>query len=113
MNKYVKTLQVWSVLCLAAQNRQTLTYATVANLIGVIPQSMANYLTPIHLYCSLNKLPYLTLLVVNKDGKVTKFPVENIDMDHERALIYKQDWSDVKIPTLEELQTLTEAIKTE
>jgi alkylated DNA nucleotide flippase Atl1 len=63
-----RTEKIWSLLSLAARNRQTLTYGMVANLVGqVIAQGLGPYLGRITDYCSTNNLPCLARLVVSKE----------------------------------------------
>ena len=62
-----RALQIWSVLALAAKNRQVLTYDILAKLIGVPRPGLGQLLEPIQSYCMLNKLPPLTILVVSEE----------------------------------------------
>lgn len=59
--------QIWSVLALAARNRQILTYGIVSALIGVPKQGLGQLLEPIQSYCLVHNLEPLTILVV-QDG---------------------------------------------
>jgi len=63
-----RACQLWSVLALAAHNRQILTYELVAKLTGIAQQGIGQLLEPIQSYCLLNGLPPLTVLVVSKES---------------------------------------------
>jgi hypothetical protein len=70
MTAYQRAAQMWSVLALAASNRQVLTYSMLAQLTGVPRRGLANCLNPIQSYCLLHDLPPLTALVVGeKSGR--------------------------------------------
>ncbi len=64
MSASERAAQIWSVLGLAAHNRQILTYQMLGKLIGVPARGLGHLLEPIQSYCLLNKLPPLTILVV-------------------------------------------------
>ncbi len=59
-----RSAQIWSVLGLAARNRQILTYQMVGKLVGVPARGLGQLLEPIQSYCLLHNLPPLTILVV-------------------------------------------------
>jgi hypothetical protein len=63
-----RAAQAWSVLALAARNRQVLTYDIVSKLIGVPRQGLGKVLEPIQSLCLLEKLPPLTILVVSEES---------------------------------------------
>lgn len=63
-----RACQIWSVLALAARNRQTITYSDLGKLIGVPAAGLGGLLEPIQSYCLLEKLPPLTVLVVRADS---------------------------------------------
>lgn len=67
MKREERACQIWSVLAWAARNRQTLTYAQVSRLVGVPAFAMGGMLEPIQSYCLDQKLPPLTILVVNQE----------------------------------------------
>jgi hypothetical protein len=52
-----RAAQAWSVLALAAHNRQTLTYEMLGKLTGMHPAGLGVVLEPIQSYCLLNNLP--------------------------------------------------------
>lgn len=61
-----RAAQVWSLLVLAARNRQTLTYELVGKMTGMHTAGLGAVLEPIQSYCLLRDLPPLSALVVNK-----------------------------------------------
>ncbi len=88
-----RAAQIWSVLALAARNRQILTYGIVSNLIGVPKQGLAHLLGPIQSYCLVNKLPPLTILVVQEG---TGLPGEGFiaaqDIPATQSQVFAHDW---------------------
>ena len=70
MTKSERASQIWAVLAWAAKNRQTLTYGHLSKLISVPPAGLGQLLEPIQSYCLIEKLPPLTILVVQQDSGV-------------------------------------------
>lgn len=68
MNRSERASQIWAVLALAAKNRQSLTYGILSKLIGVPAAGLGQLLEPIQSYCLIEKLPPLTILVVQQDS---------------------------------------------
>ncbi len=66
MTKYERSSQLWSLLALAAINRQVLTYEIVSRLTGMPRPSLGGFLDPIANYCIDRELPPLTALVVSE-----------------------------------------------
>ena len=62
--------QIWAVLAWAAKNRQSLTYGHLSKLIGVPTAGLGKLLEPIQSYCLLEKLPPLTILVVQQESGI-------------------------------------------
>jgi hypothetical protein len=67
MKREERAQQLWSILVLAARNRQVLTYEIVAQACGVPPPSIGDFLRPIQQYCSEANLPPLTSIIVSKN----------------------------------------------
>ena len=61
-----RAAQIWSMLALAALNRQVLTYRIVGRLIGVPARGLGQLLEPIQSYCILQRLDPLSSLVVSE-----------------------------------------------
>ncbi len=93
MNQYQRALQLWSLLGLAARNRQILTYELVARLIGVPTPAVGGLLGPVQSYCLAHTLPPLTVLVVSE---VSGMPgVGFIAAEHvpqAQADVFRFDW---------------------
>jgi hypothetical protein len=88
-----RAAQAWSVVALAARNRQVLTYDIVSKLVGVPRQGLGKVLEPIQSYCLLNKLPPLTILVVSEDTGLpgTGF-VAAADIPKTQMTVFAHDW---------------------
>ena len=88
-----RAAQIWSVLALAARNRQILTYGMVSKLIGVPQQGLGQLLEPIQSYCLVHELPPLTILVV-REG--TGLPGEGFiaaqDIPATQLQVFAHDW---------------------
>ncbi len=96
--------QVWSVLALAARNRQILTYDLLSKLIGVPPQGLANGLDQVQRYCMQKDLPPLTILVVNKDtGRPGEGFVAVQDIPKNQVKVFEYDWVTHGAPSPDEL----------
>ncbi|WP_319523278.1 hypothetical protein [uncultured Desulfosarcina sp.] len=65
MKREERAVQLWSLLVLAAKNRQILTYDFVAKATGMMTPGIGDMLRPIQQYCIENDLPPLTSLIVN------------------------------------------------
>ncbi len=104
MRVHERGAQVWSVLALAARNRQLLTYDLLSNLIGVPRQGLANVLDQVQRYCMQNDLPPLTILVVNKD---TGLPGDGFvaveDIAKNREPVFEYDWLTHGAPSPDQL----------
>lgn len=68
MTRSERASQIWAVLAWAARNRQSLTYTQLSGLIGVPRAGLGQLLEPIQSYCILNKLPPLTIIVVQQES---------------------------------------------
>ncbi|MEH6565491.1 MAG: hypothetical protein V7756_09235 [Halopseudomonas sp.] len=68
MTRSERASQIWAVLALAAKGRQSLTYGILSKLIGVPAAGLGKLLEPIQSYCLIEKLPPLTILVVQQES---------------------------------------------
>ncbi len=99
-----RALQIWSVLALAAKNRQVLTYDILAKLIGVPRAGLGQLLEPIQSYCLLNKLPPLTILVVSKkSGMPGEGFIAAQDIPKTQIQVFAFDWFTHGAPSPEKL----------
>jgi len=109
-----RAVQIWQILIGCAQNRQTITYEGLADLLGFKGAGvMGPFLDPLMYWCAQHGVPPLTVLVV---GKYTGRPGGGLeldgDVDEERERVYlfaeQYSWYKVVPPTIEEL---TEALQ--
>lgn len=95
-----RAAQIWSVLALAAQNRQILTYRMVSQLIGVPTVGLGGLLDPIQSYCLVHKLPPLPVLVV-QEGTGLPGPGFNAaqDIPAAQSQVFVYDWLERGAPS--------------
>ena len=62
-----RSTQIWAVLAWAARSRQNITYSQLAQVTGAFSGGLGAWLEPIQSYCIINKLPPLTVLVVQQE----------------------------------------------
>lgn len=93
MRVHERAAQLWSVLALAARNRQVLTYPLVSRLVGVPQAGLGQLLEPVQSYCLLNKLPPLTILEVSSESGIpgTGF-VAASDIPRTQQEVFAFDW---------------------
>ena len=100
MKREERAQQLWSILVLAARNRQTLTYDLVAKATGMMTPGIGDMLRPIQQYCTENELPALTSLVVNGQTGLpgTGFiAAENVPKA--QLEVFNEDWLIHKAPS--------------
>ena len=100
-----RAAQIWSILALAARNRQVLSYDMVSKAIGVPRAGLGRLLEPVQSYCLINELPPLTVLVVKESSGI---PGEGFiaakDIPEAQASVFAYDWLKHKAPSPEVLQ---------
>jgi len=102
-----RAIQAWQILIAAAMNRQTFTYVGLSNLMyrkdaaGVLDKILGH----IAFFCSDNKLPALTSIVVGKSRGTpgADIPVDPKIMDRAREKVYGYDWYNVYPPSPSQL----------
>lgn len=101
-----RACQIWQILVGCAARRETRTYQDLVNLLGHDqPKVLAKQLGRIMYYCSQNKLPPLTVLVVNKNtGKPGDGLALSADRGVLRERVYQYNWYDLVPPTEDEYQ---------
>jgi hypothetical protein len=110
MNKFERASQIWSVLVLAARNRQILSYAVLSDVVGIPPRALAQNLGPIHVYCMRNGIPALTSLVVKqKTGLPGIGFTAAADIPAEQAKVFQHKWPSPPTPREFEKATLSVA----
>jgi hypothetical protein len=104
MTREERALQMWSVLALAATNREILTYDMVARLTGVVRPSIGDFLRPIQQFFTEGSIPPLTALVV---GEKTGLPGEGLiaaaDVPAAQMRVFQFQWRQTPAPTTEQL----------
>ncbi len=105
MNRSQRAAQIWSVLALAARNRQVLTYSMLAGLTGIAQVGLGRCLEPIQSYCLARELPPLTILVV---GKRTGMPGDGFvaaqDIPRTQQVVFSFDWIGHGCPSPSDLE---------
>lgn len=93
MRVHERAAQIWSVLALAARNRQVLTYPLTSRLVGVPQIGLGKLLETIQSYCLLKKLPPLTMLVISSETGMpgTGF-VAASDIPRTQQEVFAFDW---------------------
>jgi hypothetical protein len=100
-----RATQIWSILALAAHNRQVLTYKMVYQLTGMAISGLGKCLEPIQSYCLVKGLPPLTILVVNQNtglpgaGFVAAQDIPKTQLD-----VFAYDWLAHGAPKPEDLE---------
>jgi hypothetical protein len=88
-----RAAQIWSVLALAAHNRQVLTYEMLARLTGIARVGLGKCLEPIQSYCLVNDLSPLTILVVSeKSGMPGVGFIAAQDIPRAQQGVFSYDW---------------------
>ena len=98
MNIYQRAVQIWSILVLSAQNRQTITYETLAKISGIPQQGLGQLLFLIQYYCDQNQLPTLTVLVVKKKTGLPGSGLSHVDFPSALQSVFSEKWLSVKCP---------------
>jgi len=83
MNNEQRSIQIWSILVMAATNKQILTYEIIKALTGLHLPAIGRALFPIQYYCESKSLPRLTVLVVRKN---TGMPGDGLPIGPEEIL---------------------------
>ncbi|MEK7780321.1 MAG: hypothetical protein AAB370_02335 [Verrucomicrobiota bacterium] len=105
MTKYERAQQLWSILVLAARNRQVLTYGMIEKATGLVRPSIGQMLSPIQNYCLNRKLPPLTILVVkDKSGMPGDGFIAAADIPKAQQDVFAYDWFDWGCPQTPELE---------
>ena len=106
MTREQRAQQLWSILALAATNRQTLTYSIVESLTGLHRAGIGDSLRPVQQYCVEKKLPPLTCLVVSHetglpgDGCLTSAA----ELPGALIRVFAHSWIDESAPSQPQLE---------
>jgi putative restriction endonuclease len=110
----VSAAEIWRILIDKANNRQTVTYGELSNLIGrPVVLGIGVILDHVGHYCRQNNLPPLTALVVNRQtgqsGPGWERGNPGSDQNDARQQVFGYNWSDIVPPTPEELREALQA----
>ncbi len=108
-----RAVQIWQILTGLAHNRQTTTYKKIAEILGYGGSgTLGRQLGHIMFFCAQNKLPPLTVLVVNSE---TGLPGEGLetktDLHKEKELAFSHNWYAMYPPSSEEFAKAWEIAK--
>lgn len=105
MTRAERAQQIWSVLALAATNRQVLTYDIVARLTGVHRPGLGDLLRPIQQYCVENQLPPLTVLVVSEQtGSPSEGFIAAADIPAAQLRVFQHRWLETTAPSAQQFE---------
>jgi hypothetical protein len=108
-----RAVQIWQVLVSAAHDRRTVTYALLAEWIGLGQNLLAQPLGMVARYCALRQLPPLTVLVVQADvGRPAAGFTWASDVDFAREAVFQRAWYALRPPSANDF-TLTEHMSTD
>jgi len=102
-----RSSQIWAVLAWAARSRQNITYSQLAQATGAFTGGLGGWLEPIQSYCILNKLPPLTVLVVQQDSGMPGpgfTGASASDLARAQAQVFAKDWLEHGNPGAEKLE---------
>jgi hypothetical protein len=99
-----RACQIWQILVGCAARRETKKYQDLCELLSHSqPKVLAKQLGRIIYYCSRNKLPPLTVLIVNKNtGKPGDGLALSADRGKLRERVCQEDWFSIVPPTVED-----------
>jgi hypothetical protein len=99
-----RAVQIWLILISAAHNRQALTYRLLADMLNYKGAGVfADTLGHIMFFCREERLPPLSVLVVNQETGLPGEGLTDTDLNADRESVFDFDWYDVVPPTSQEL----------
>jgi HNH endonuclease len=100
INQAERAFQTWPILTATAKRRETITYLQLGNAIGIHHRAVRFVLDLIQNYCIEEKLPPLTILVVNGSGHPgTGFIAYDLNhFDQGLEEVWSKDWKSVENP---------------
>lgn len=111
-----RAFQAWPLLTFAARHHQILTYAEVGQHVGLQSVAVGDALGPIYRYCKWKGLPFLNLIVVNREsGKPENKEFSQYDIPREQARVFRHTWFNEgnhaeAVPSIEEFQEAMKAV---
>src|SRR5260370_14190900 len=100
INQAERAYRTWPILTARAREGATVTYGDLGSLLGIHHRAIRYVLGLIQTYCLEEKLPPLTILVVDQSGEPgTGFIAYDVDKLAEgMALVYAYNWDAVTNP---------------
>jgi putative restriction endonuclease len=100
INQFERAYRAWFVLINRAQKRKHITYGELGEALGVHHRAIRYVLGKIQDYCLSEKLPPLTILIVNKSGfPGTGFIAYSVDkLEEGEQLVYSFNWAALPNP---------------
>ncbi|WP_186579755.1 HNH endonuclease [Aquibacillus kalidii] len=100
VNQEERAYRAWDVLIEAARNNDTITYGELGDKLNVHHRTCRYFLDHIQNYCLNEKLPPLTIIVVNQRGEVGQgFTAWDInDLDEGMARVFAFNWDNLHNP---------------
>ena len=100
VNQVDRAFRAWPVLIGVAKKRKTITYGELGAAIGVHHRAIRYVLGVIQDYCLEEKLPPLTILIVNSSGKPgTGFIAYNLrNFEEGLGKVWGFDWNSIQNP---------------
>jgi putative restriction endonuclease len=100
VNQYERAFRAWPALTSTAEAHTTITYAQLAKHLGIHPRPIRYVLGVIQDHCLEEKLPPLTILVVNQHGRPGEgfiaWDVDDLDEGYRRVWAYP--WQQLRNP---------------
>ncbi len=99
-NHEYRAYKAWNVMIEYAHQGMTVTYKALADAIGVHHRACRYFLDPIQDYCLAQKLPPLTSIVVNQEGKVGQGFIawDTDNLEEGQNLVFHYNWSNYPNP---------------
>lgn len=101
INHVERAYRAWPILIRRAKNKKTIQYGTLAEKLGIHWRPVRNILGVIQDYCLKEKLPPLTILVVNKNQGApgigfVAWDVDNLEAG--RKMVFDFNWNQLPNP---------------
>lgn len=109
---FERAYQLWPLLAFLATHRQTITYGVVSQIVGVPAVALGQSRGPIQNYCLKNKLPPLTIVVVNQDtglpglGFVAVDTLSASQFAREQARVFDFAWMERTCPSIADFESV-------
>jgi hypothetical protein len=113
MTRSERACQIWGILAWLARNRQSINYGQLSKLIRVPAAGLGQLLEPIQSFCIIEKLPPLTILVVQKEtglpgsgftgAKASEFAKAQTE-------VFEHDWLDYGNPQAERFEAAVQQL---